>query len=184
MAPNNGNPAADEARGGPEIDLLGGKVDRESSLPQFTSQEPVTVIVSGAAVAKGRPRMTRKGFAYTPAATRKYEAHARLAAQLAMDGRPPIEAPVRLEMLIELPIPASWSELKKVGAGTGLIQPTSRPDLDNYLKAACDALNGIVLADDAQIVESRAVKKFGTAPKLIVTIFPLDAACSNKRARQ
>ncbi len=149
----------------------------------MTSTEPVTVIVSGEAVAKGRPRMTKRGFAYTPAATRKYEAHARLAAQLAMDGRPPIEVPVRLEVLIELPIPASWSQLKKVAAGTGLVQPTSRPDLDNYLKSACDALNGIVLADDAQIVEARAVKKFGVAPKLIVTVVPLDAAGSNKRAR-
>jgi hypothetical protein len=34
----------------------------------------VTIVIGGEPVAKGRPRMTRKGFAYTPAATRKYEA--------------------------------------------------------------------------------------------------------------
>jgi hypothetical protein len=38
-------------------------------------------------VAKARPRVTRRGIAYTPAHTRKYEAHGRLAAQLAMGDR-------------------------------------------------------------------------------------------------
>jgi hypothetical protein len=50
----------------------------------------VTIIIGGPPPAKGRPRLTRRGFAYTPTATRKYEAHGRLAAQPAMDGRPPI----------------------------------------------------------------------------------------------
>ena len=86
--------------------------------------EPITIIVQGEPVAKGRPRMTRRGFAYTPTATRKYEAHARMAAQLAMDGRPPIETPVRIEVLAELPIPASWSERKKAEATPA---PCDRP---------------------------------------------------------
>jgi len=87
--------------------------------------EPVTVIIAGPAVAKGRPRMTRRGFVYTPAATRKYEAHGRLAAQSAMNGRPPIAVPVRLVALIELPVPASWSGRKRVAAITGDIRPTT-----------------------------------------------------------
>jgi Holliday junction resolvase RusA-like endonuclease len=147
------------------------------------SGDPVTVIVSGEAVAKGRPRMTRKGFAYTPAATRKYEAHARLAAQLAMDGRPPIEGPVRVEMRIELPVPASWSQLKRTGAITGHVKPTSRPDIDNYVKGISDAINTIVLVDDSQIVELHATKKFSLTPKMVATIFPLDAFASNRRSR-
>ena len=84
---------------------------------------------------------TRRGFVYTPAATRKFEAHGRLSAQLAMDGRPPIEAPVRIELLIELPMPASWSKRKTADAITGHIRPTSRPDVDNYLKAILDGRN-------------------------------------------
>src|SRR5262249_59913185 len=66
---------------------------------------PVTVVIAGPAVAKGRPRVTRRGFVYTPAATRKYEAHGRPAAQQAMDGRPPITVPVRAEIIINLPVP-------------------------------------------------------------------------------
>lgn len=144
---------------------------------------PITVLIAGEPVAKGRPRMTRRGIAYTPAATRKFEAHGRLAAQTAMDGRPPIEAPVRIELLAELPVPASWPERKRAQAITGDILPTSRPDIDNYIKSALDSINEIVVCDDSQIVEVRASKKFGIAPKMVMTIFALDATSSNRKAR-
>jgi hypothetical protein len=113
---------------------------------QGDRRDPVTVIINCAPVAKARPRMTRRGFVYTPAATRKFEAHGRCA-----------------------------------DAITGHIRPTSRPDVDNYLKAILDAINTIVVADDAQIVEVYAKKKFSVAPKMIATIFPLDATPSNRR---
>jgi Holliday junction resolvase RusA-like endonuclease len=156
------------------------------SIPQQTvagNSLPVTVVITGSPVAKGRPRFVRKtGVAFTPSHVRKFEAHGRLSAQLAMDGRPPIEAPVRLELLVELPIPKSWSKRKSADAITGHIRPTSRPDVDNYLKAILDAINTIVVADDAQVVEVYAKKKFSVAPKMIATIFPLDATPSNRRA--
>jgi Holliday junction resolvase RusA-like endonuclease len=148
----------------------------------MSERDPVTVIIDGQPVAKGRPRMTQRGFVYTPAATRKFEAHGRLSAQLAMNGRPPIDVPVRIELLVELPIPKGWSRRKTADAITGHIRPTSRPDVDNYLKAILDAVNSIVIADDAQVVEVYARKKFSVAPKMIATIFPLSAASSNRRA--
>jgi Holliday junction resolvase RusA-like endonuclease len=114
---------------------------------------PITIIIAGEPVAKARPRLTRRGIAYTPAHTRKYEAHGRLAAQLAMGDRPPIETPVRLELVAELPIPTSWSRRKQAPAVTGDLLPTSRPDVDNYIKAGLDSLNEIVVRDDSQIVE-------------------------------
>ncbi len=143
---------------------------------------PITVIVSGEAVAKGRPRMTKRGFAYTPAATRKYEAHARLAAQLAMGDQLPLQMPVRIELLVELPAPASWSRKRRLAALAGLILPTSRPDLDNFIKSALDAINTIVVVDDSQIVEMHARKRFSEQPKLVATVHPLDAAASNGRS--
>jgi Holliday junction resolvase RusA-like endonuclease len=144
--------------------------------------EPITITIAGEPVAKGRPRMTRRGFTYTPAHTRKYEAHGRLAAQLAMDGRPPIEGPVRVELLAELPIPASWSNKKRARAITGDVLPIGRPDLDNFVKSAQDAINEIVIRDDSQIIEVSARKRYGVAPKLVMTVFPLGAACSNRGA--
>jgi Holliday junction resolvase RusA-like endonuclease len=99
-----------------------------------TPAPPVTIVIAGEPVAKARPRLARRGIAFTPAHTRKYEAHGRLAAQLAMGYRPPIEAPVRLELVVELPIPASWSGRKRALAITGDVLPTCRPDLDNYVR--------------------------------------------------
>jgi Holliday junction resolvase RusA-like endonuclease len=183
MAEKNGPAAGDH---GPKGSFEKQERDPFTELPkpkQGDRHDPVTVIIDGHPVAKGRPRMPRRGFAYTPAATRKYEAHARMAAQLAMDGRPPIEAPVRIEVLAELPIPASWSERKKAEAITGTVRPTSRPDVDNYVKAILDAINTIVVADDSQVVELHAAKKFGVSPKLVATVFAVDAAASNRKAR-
>jgi Holliday junction resolvase RusA-like endonuclease len=99
-----------------------------------------------------------------------------------MDGRPPIEAPVHISVLVELPTPFSWSARKKAAALTGGIRPPSRPDVDNYVKAVLDALNGIVLADDALVLELRAIKQYGAVPQMVATITPIaNAAASNRR---
>ena len=143
---------------------------------------PITIVVNGEAVAKGRPRITKRGFAYTPAATRKYQAHARLAAGLAMADRPPLHGPARLELLVELPVPASWSKRKHAAAIKGDVLPTSRPDLDNFVKSGLDAMNTIVIVDNSQIVEVQARKTYGDQPKLVATVHPLDGAASSGRA--
>lgn len=180
---SNGNAAANEARGASGFDLLASGVNQKINSASAEAQAtPVTVTIRGTAVAKGRPRFTRKGFAYTPAATRRYEAHGRLAAQLAMGDRPPLASPVCLTALIELPIPASWSKRRTAAAIVGGICPTSRPDIDNYLKSVMDAINGIVVADDSLIVKATIEKKFGIDPKLVLLIEPIDAASSNREA--
>jgi Holliday junction resolvase RusA-like endonuclease len=143
---------------------------------------PVTIIIGGPAVAKGRPRITRKGFAYTPAKTRRYEAHGRLAAQEAMDGRPPIAVPVRAEITVDLPVPVSWSAKRQDAALRGEIRPTSRPDTDNYIKSALDAVNAIVVTDDSLVVELVAEKRYARIPKLSIVITPLSALAGNARA--
>ena len=142
----------------------------------------VTITVSGEVVAKGRPRVTRRGIVYTPTRTRRYEAHARLAAQLAMGDRAPLRVPIRIELLVELPVPLSWSNKRRLAALAGAIAPTSRPDVDNYIKTALDAINNIVVTDDALVVEIQARKRFSEQPKLVATVIPLDAAGSNSRA--
>src|SRR5215831_13785541 len=138
-------------------------------------KDKVTVVIAGEPVAKARPRATRKGFVYTPAHVRKYEAHGRLAAQQAMDGRPPITVPARAEITVDLPVPASWSGRRRDAARRGDIRPTSRPDTDNYVKAALDAINAIVVADDSLVVDLVASKRYAPVPALTITITPLPA---------
>src|SRR5262249_41456511 len=141
----------------------------------------VTIVIAGLPTAKGRPRMTRKGFAYTPAATRKYEAYGRLAAQQAMAGRPPITAPVRAEITIDLPVPTSWSMKRHDAALRGDIRPTTKPDADNFVKAGLDAINAIVIADDSLVVELAAIKRYARVPQLTIMIAPLSAAPTQVR---
>jgi Holliday junction resolvase RusA-like endonuclease len=133
---------------------------------------PITLIIDGAPVAKARPRMTRRGHVYTPRETRAYETLVRQLAALEMRGKAPLQGAVRVELLVELALPQSWSRAKQLAALAGEIMPASRPDIDNFVKAALDGINAIVIADDAQIVELRARKKFGE-PKLVLTVRPL-----------
>jgi Holliday junction resolvase RusA-like endonuclease len=144
--------------------------------------DAVTIVIGGPPTAKGRPRMTRRGFAYTPAATRKYEAHGRLAAQLAMDGRPPINMPVRAEIVIDLVPPASWSGKRREAALVGGIRPTTRPDADNYVKAALDAINAIVVTDDSLVVDLVVAKRYASIPQLTITVTPLAALTAQGRS--
>jgi Holliday junction resolvase RusA-like endonuclease len=145
------------------------------------ANQAVTIVIGGPPTAKGRPRITRRGFAYTPAATRKYEAHGRLAAQQAMNGRPPITVPVRAEIAIDLPVPASWSVKRRDAALAVDIRPTSRPDADNYIKAALDSINAIVVSDDSLVVELVTIKQYASVPGLTITITPLPAVAANAR---
>jgi Holliday junction resolvase RusA-like endonuclease len=137
------------------------------------ADNPVTVIVPGPPVAKGRPRMTRKGQPYTPAATRAFEAAVRWSAAAAMRGRAIITGPVKLTALFELPIPRSWSKARAAAAVVGDVLPAGRPDLDNFIKAGLDALNGVVLADDGLVVEIQARKRFSATPKVVMTVATL-----------
>jgi Holliday junction resolvase RusA-like endonuclease len=142
MSSNNGKAAAFGSRGLPELDLLASTVDQgNNEISALTQAAPITITIRGPAVAKGRPRFSRKGFAYTPAKTREYEGHGRFAAQLAMGERPPLTGPVHLTALIELPIPASWSKRRTAAAIVGEIRPTSRPDIDNFLKSGSPCLS-------------------------------------------
>jgi hypothetical protein len=90
-----GNAAAAEACGVPEFDLLAGGVDRQNNSTSESTQaaSSITVTVRGPGGPKGRPRFTRTRFVYGPTATRKYETHGRLAAQLVMGDRAPLGGP-------------------------------------------------------------------------------------------
>jgi Holliday junction resolvase RusA-like endonuclease len=140
---------------------------------------PLTIVIGGAAVPKGRPRMTRRGHTYTPEATRNHERTVGGAARAAMAGRPPITGAVKLAAVFELPIPQSWSERKRGDAITGAVLPAARPDLDNFVKALLDGINGIVVRDDGLITDLHARKRYSVDPKTVVTVTPLDTGVAS-----
>jgi Holliday junction resolvase RusA-like endonuclease len=113
----------------------------------------IDIVVYGKPVGKARPRFGRsrtgKAVAYTPFKTKKYEQEVKTLAQVAMFGKSMLEGPVRVT------VAAYFSHKTKTG------YHTSRPDLDNIIKAILDGLNGIVFHDDAAVAEIIASKKYG-----------------------
>ena len=99
-----------------------------------------------------------------------------------MDGRPPISVPVRAEITVDLPVPASWSGQRRDAALRGEIRPTVRPDADNYVKTGLDAIDAIVIADDSLVVDLVAIKRYAAVPALTITITPLPALTAQGRS--
>jgi Holliday junction resolvase RusA-like endonuclease len=133
---------------------------------------PIVIELPGTPRGKGRPRHTRAGVTYTPAATRGYEASLAWTAAAAMKGRAPLEGPLRLTVEAHMPIPTSWSGRRQRMAAAGEIKPTTKPDYDNVLKTL-DALNNVVWRDDSQIIDVRCVKRYSERPRLRITVAPL-----------
>jgi Holliday junction resolvase RusA-like endonuclease len=129
----------------------------------------IVVTIPGAPVAKGRPRMTRTGRAYTPAKTRAAEGYMRHAIS-AQAGQPMLEGPLSVEVTAMLPIPASWSKAKQHAAQTGALRPTGKPDGDNLAKSICDAANGLLWKDDGQIVRLLVSKTYSSKPGTVLTV--------------
>ena len=143
---------------------------------------PITVVLAGDPVAKARVKFGKNG-AYTPKPTVVYQRALAWEAKTTMAGTQPLEGAVKIDVLFELAIPSSWPERKRGGAIVGIIKPTGKPDVDNYAKAALDAINGVVVVDDAQVVELSVRKVYGVDPKTILTISSLDVAAPHDITR-
>lgn len=142
----------------------------------MTFHDPlVQFFVPGKPQGKGRPRAVARGKfvrMYTPAKTATYESTVALAASQAMAGREPFTGPVEALMTMVLPVPSSWSRRKQADATAGLVVPTTKPDMDNVVKAVFDAVNGIVWTDDVQVVGLRVRKVYGATPGVQVIVSP------------
>ena len=73
-------------------------------------------------------------------------------AQEAMEGRPLLTGPLRLEATFTLPRPKS--KAKRIH------YPEGRPDVSKLVRALEDALSGIVYGDDAQVVTEIVAKRY------------------------
>ena len=132
----------------------------------------VTFTVPGQPVAKGRARISTFGGhvrSYTPEKTRRYENQVSAYAAEAMRNVPPMGGPVEVVVDAHMLVPKSWSLKKRLAAIAGQIKPTTKPDLDNIVKAL-DGMNGIIVVDDSQIVKLTATKQYAEIPQLIVSV--------------
>jgi Holliday junction resolvase RusA-like endonuclease len=123
----------------------------------------VNFSIDGPPHGKGRPRFRRFGNfvqTYTDAKTKSYETLVKEAATKAMGSSPPLEGPVKLDLIIRLPVPKSYPKKRSEACLNGFEWPTKKPDWDNVAKSVADAMNDIVFLDDTQIVIARVVKTY------------------------
>lgn len=131
--------------------------------------------VPGPVVGKGRPRAFRLGNGirmHTPAKTASYENLVTMCASQAMAGRAPLAGPVEVRLSLYVSPPESWSKKKRAEALNGEIKPTTKPDVDNCIKAVADACNGVVWLDDKQITTVTVTKRYSVAPSAYVEVKP------------
>jgi Holliday junction resolvase RusA-like endonuclease len=120
---------------------------------------------------KGRPRFTRKGFAYTPKETRDYENLLSEAISKFFSSAPIEDRPLKLELVFYIQKPKSAKR----------DYPQTRPDLDNLMKAVMDAMNGIVYKDDSLICDISASKRYSVGePYINVKLSYLDCVVEHE----
>lgn len=133
----------------------------------------IVFTVNGIPQGKGRPRFRRAGNfvqTYTDTKTKTYEQHIRESAINAMGSGSPLEGPVGVDLYIRLPVPQSHSKTRRAMCLEGLERPLKKPDIDNVIKAYLDAMNGVVYADDTQVVRVSAKKTYSSVPGVDVCI--------------
>lgn len=127
--------------------------------------------IPGSPVAKGRPRFARRGTfvaTYTAKPTAAHERVVAACARLAFSA--PLTGSLRLEVDSYHAIPKNLSKAAKQAAANGQTRPARRPDVDNIAKLILDGCNGIVYADDNQVVELQARKFYAAVPRTVVRV--------------
>ena len=121
-----------------------------------------TMTVNTTPVPKGRPRFYGN-HAVTPEKTRIYEA---LIRDSWTYGK--MEGPIIVSMKFTFEIPKSYSKKKRSEL---LYRPkTTKPDLDNLVKAVLDGLQGEAFDDDSIVCGIVATKEYGTEPKVSIVV--------------
>ena len=127
--------------------------------------------VEGQPRGKGRPRFTKNGYAYTPETTRIYEEEIRLRYKEKF-GDDMLSGNIAVEVFINKE-PASYLGKKRYNELLGTYC-NIKPDTDNVVKVVLDALNGVAYADDKNVVEIYAVKKYASESSVVIRLYELE----------
>ena len=108
-----------------------------------------------------RPRVSRWSTYYPKRYTQFKEDMKALTSE--MDSTPSKKL-ISADVEFNVKIPKSWTKKKKEEKNRKYCDNSS--DIDNYLKAILDSLNGILFVDDRQIVEVYARKRYSDKPNI------------------
>lgn len=119
-------------------------------------------------VPASRPRVTRWG-TYFPERYSQFKVDMLKLLEEMDIKEEPLEGILEVSMQFHVQIPKSWSKKKKLSKEGQYCDNTS--DIDNYIKAIFDSLNGVLYGDDKQIVKiALAEKRYSSEPKIEFTV--------------
>ena len=122
-----------------------------------------------APVPASRARVTRWS-TYYPARYSKFRVDL---GQLIADLRPtPEEGLLYVKLNFYVQIPKSWPKKRKAEKEAAYCD--NNADIDNYIKAILDSLNGVYFIDDRQVVEIFASKKYSKEPRILFKMMEIN----------
>lgn len=125
----------------------------------------LTITIPGEPTAWARARSAGK-MRFTPHKQAVAMDVIRFEALRVMRGQSLLDGPLRVQATFVYQWPRSWSQAKRLANRW----KTSRPDIDNLSKLVGDALNEIVWADDALIVEATISKLYDETPRTTIIV--------------
>lgn len=142
----------------------------------------VTLTIPGEPVGWGRPtpvaQLRADGTAFvmmvTQEQTRQVKQAVRDAFRLKYPSHRPWTGPVLLRFTAVFAIPASFNRALQEAARRGTLYCVKKPDKDNIEKLIKDALNGLVYADDQQVMGG-GLKRYGHPARVEISFESLES---------
>lgn len=130
--------------------------------------------IVGQPVAQGRPRAGKsysgKTVLYDPDKSRDFKQYVKF---VASQHKPQelITGPIHLAVDVYRSTPKKYhTSPKQALIEEGKLLPTSKPDIENYVKGVMDGMTGIIWQDDSQVVSLVARKFYSMTPRVEVKI--------------
>lgn len=142
----------------------------------------VTITIPGEPRGWGRPTPVAKlrgdGTPFvmmvTQEQTRQAKKAVREAVRAKYPGHRPWTGPVMLRFTAVFETPATFNKALKEAAARGLLYCVRKPDKDNIEKLIKDALNGLVYADDQQVMGG-GIKRYGSPARVEISLESLES---------
>lgn len=135
-------------------------------------QQKLEFVILGIPGSKQSTQFTKLGIAYTPKDKKQKQENVAWEIKSKLPKHFVIHVgPVKVTYDFVFPIPKSFSKklIARIESGE-VIYKVSKPDTDNLVKPAKDAMNGVVFLDDSQVVVERARKMYGKTPMTIISV--------------
>lgn len=133
----------------------------------------IKLIINKTPQPQSRPRFTARGRYVHAYENKKITMYKRMIAatyQSYFGAVKPTEKAIAVDVVFYRPVQKSISKIERQRRLTGESLPAIKPDIDNYVKAILDALNGVAFRDDKQIISLNAKKLYSDKPRTEIEI--------------